>query len=197
MKQAELRLAKPADAEGILKVLAPYIKDTAINFEYEVPDAAEYAKKIEAISQKYPFIVCEIEGEIVGFAYASPFNSRAAYMWDAELSVYVDKNYLRLGIGHSLYSALIEILKLQNIQNVYGGVTVPNENSEWLHKSLGFELVAVYRKVGFKLGRWHDVAWYVKYIGNHVTPPGPVIPIASLNEVEVSEILKRNRKMIR
>ena len=197
MKQADLRLAKPADAEKILKILAPYVKDTAISFEYDVPDTAEYAKKIETISQKYPFLVCEIEGDIVGFAYASAHNSRSAYMWNAELSVYIDKNHLRLGIGHTLYSALIEILKLQNIQNVYGGITLPNENSEWLHKSLGFELVAVYRKTGFKLGRWHDVVWYVKHIGNHVTPPGPVIPIVDLDESEVNEVLKRNRKMVR
>jgi len=196
MKQANLRLAKPEDAEKILKVLAPYIRDTAINFEYEVPDTEEYAKHIESISRKYPYIVCEIEGEIVGFAYASAHRSKSAYMWNAELSVYVDKDYLRLGIGHSLYSALIDILKLQNFENVYGVVTIPNENSEWLHRSMGFELVAVYRKTGFKLGRWHDVAWYVKYIGNHITPPRPVIPIVDLNESEVSEILNKNRKMV-
>ena len=196
MKQANLRLAKPEDAEKILKVLAPYIRDTAINFEYEVPDTEEYAKHIESISRKYPYIVCEIEGGIVCFAYASAHRSKSAYMWSAELSVYVDKDYLRLGIGHSLYSALIDILKLQNFENVYGVVTIPNENSEWLHRSMGFELVAVYRKTGFKLGRWHDVAWYVKYIGNHITPPRPVIPIVDLNESEVSEILNKNRKMV-
>jgi len=197
MKQAVLRLAKTADAESILKVYAPYVKDTAVSFEYDVPILEDFAKKIESISERYPYLVCELEGETVGFAYASAHRERAAYMWNAELSVYIDERYCRLGIGHSLYSALIEILKLLNIQTVYGGVTVPNENSVWLHKSLGFEVVGIYRKTGFKLGRWHDVVWYEKQIGSHTTPPRAAVPISEIGDTDVADILKKNSRIIR
>jgi len=197
MKQAVLRLAKPADAEGILKIYASYVTDTAISFEYDVPSKDEFAKRIENISKKYPYLVCELDGEIVGFAYASSFKGRTAYMWNAELSIYIENKCCRLGLGHSFYSALIEILKLQNIQTVYGGVTVPNEGSEWLHKSMGFEVVGVYKKNGFKLGKWHDVAWFAKHIGTHITPPRAIVPITELSEDVIAEILKKNSRMIR
>lgn len=197
MKQAVLRPAKAADAEGILKIYAPYVTDTAVSFEYDVPAPDEFAGRIETISERYPYLVCELEGETVGFAYASAHRERSAYMWNAELSVYIDKSHCRLGIGHSFYSALIEILKLQNIQTVYGGVAVPNENSEWLHKSLGFEAAGVYRKTGFKLGRWHDVVWYEKQIGSHTTPPRAVVPISEIDGALIADILKKNSRIIR
>lgn len=197
MKQAKLRLARPADAEAVLRVYAPYIKETAISFEYDVPAPDELAKKIEAIKERYPFLVCELEGEIVGFTYASAHMERSACMWNAELLVYIDERYLRRGIGHSLYSALIEMLKLQNIQNVYGAVTIPNESSVWLHKSIGFDIVGTYKKAGFKLGRWHDVIWYGKQLGSYITPPRTVIPITELDEDQIDDILKKNGKMVR
>ncbi|NLL46177.1 MAG: N-acetyltransferase [Clostridiales bacterium] len=197
MKQAKLRLARPADAEGVLKVYAPYIKETAISFEYDVPTPDELAGKIESIGGRYPFLVCELEGEIIGFAYASAHMTRSACMWNAELLVYIDERYLRRGIGHSLYSALMEMLRLQNIQNVYGAVTIPNESSEWLHKSMGFDVVGTYRKAAFKLGRWHDVVWYGKQLGSYITPPRTLIPIAEIDDDQITEILKKNGKMVR
>ena len=197
MKQAKLRLARPADAEGVLKVYAPYIKETAISFEYDVPTPDELAGKIESIGGRYPFLVCELEGEIIGFAYASAHMTRSACMWNAELLVYIDERYLRRGIGHSLYSALMEMLRLQNIQNVYGAVTIPNESSEWLHKSMGFDVVGTYRKAAFKLGRWHDVVWYGKKLGSYITPPRTLIPIAEIDDDQITEILKKNGKMVR
>ena len=134
-----IRLVQEADAEEILSIYEPYIKETAITFECEMPSLGEFRNRIQEISVDYPYIVCLSNGKIIGYAYAHRQMERAAYQWNVELSVYIDKSHLRCGMGKTLYSALIEILKLQNVRNVYGGVTSPNENSERLHEYFGLK----------------------------------------------------------
>jgi len=191
MKSKTFRLVQEADAAEILSIYEPYIKDTVITFEYETPSTEEFRNRIRKISSEYPYIVCIMDGKIVGYAYAHRQMERAAYQWNATLSVYIDKAYFRCGLGKALYSALIEILRLQNVRNVYGGVTTPNENSEKLHEYLGFKKLGVYHSTGYKCGAWHDVAWFEKTIGDYDLDPQPFVSIQGLDQNVIAEILTR------
>ncbi len=139
----KIRQATEADAAHILAIYAPYIQKTAITFEYEVPSLAAFQARIRSITEMYPYLVCLIDQTIVGYAYAHKQMERAAYQWNAELSIYLDPTYVHQGIGKALYAALLAILTLQNVQNVYAGVTVPNHSSENLHTFFGFQPVGI------------------------------------------------------
>ncbi|AEV28110.1 sortase-like acyltransferase [Sphaerochaeta pleomorpha str. Grapes] len=182
-----IRLVRDSDAQEILAIYAPYIKETAITFEYEIPSLSAFKHRIKEISTDYPYLVYLSDNKITGYAYAHRYRERMAYQWNAELSVYVHPLYLHQGIGKELYGTLIELVKLQNIKNVYGGVTIPNEGSEHLHTSFGFEKVGVYHKTGYKCGKWHDVMWYEKKIGPYSIEPKPFI---SITEIEKQTIEK-------
>ncbi|WP_425803317.1 GNAT family N-acetyltransferase [Desulfitobacterium sp. Sab5] len=191
MKTINFRLVQEADAEEILGIYEPYIKDTAITFEYETPSVDEFRSRIREISSDYPYIVCVSDSKIIGYAYAHRQMERAAYQWNAELSVYIDKACLRCGVGKALYSALIEILQMQNVRSVYGGVTSPNENSEKLHEYFGFKKLGVYHSTGYKCGAWHDVAWFEKTIGDYCLAPKPFVSIQEIDKNVITEILNR------
>lgn len=150
------------DAEDILQIYEPYIKKTTITFEYEVPQLVDFIERIKRISADYPYLVCEDGSGIIGYAYASRHKERAAYQWNAELSVYVKENYTGRGVGRLLYTDLLHRLTEQGIKNVYGVITSPNEKSEGMHKSFGFQKIALYPMTGFKHGKWLDVAVYWK-----------------------------------
>lgn len=158
-----IRQARKSDAEAIASIYAPFVKDTAVTFEVEVPDAAAFERRIETVLENYPYLAAEVEGRVVAYAYAGRQMERSAYQWNAVLSVYLGGHRGR-GLGTALYSALIDLLKLQNIHNVYGGVTWPNPASEALHLKLGFSILGRYRRTGFKNGCWHDVVWFEKRI---------------------------------
>lgn len=189
MKAKTFRLVQEADAAEILGIYEPYIRDTAITFEYETPSAEEFGNRIKEISSDYPYIVCVSDGRIIGYAYAHRQMERAAYQWNAELSVYIDKSRLRCGVGKALYGALIEILRMQNIRNVYGCVTLPNENSEKLHEYFGFKKLGVYHSTGYKCGAWHDVAWFEKAVGDYCLDPKPFVSIQEIDRNAITEIL--------
>ena len=196
MDNVIIRMAKVADAEGILAVYGPYITQTAITFETEIPDIDDFRKRISSVSSEYPYIVCLVDGCIAGYAYAHRQMERAAYQWNASLSVYVAEDHFGRGIGKALYSALLKILELQRIQNVYAGVTRPNSRSEKLHKSFNFELLGIYHNTGYKNGRWHDVSWFEKRIGNQGTPPLPYIKIGQIDKKAIADILCASCGMI-
>ena len=183
------RFATEEDAEKILKIYKPYIENTTITFEYEVPAVEEFKVRIRETLEKYPYIVCECGNEIAGYAYAHRIWTRAAYQWDAELSVYTDGKFAGNGIGKKLYKILIEILKLQNIVNVYGLVTYPNENSEKLHNYFEFKRVAFFEKTGYKFGQWIGVTWFEKAINLHFENPVSVKKISEIDEEKVRKIL--------
>lgn len=189
MKNCVIRFANEQDANALLAIYAPYVKNTVITFEYEVPDIAEFAGRIREISSFYPYLVCEKEGRIVGYAYAHRHMSRAAYQWGCELSIYLAPNACGLGIGTALYRTLMELLTLQNVRNFYACVTLPNDRSERLHNSLGFTLSGIWHHSGYKLGAWHDVGWYEKAAGNIADAPKPLICIHDLDAETVNTIL--------
>jgi phosphinothricin acetyltransferase len=191
-----IRLVQEADATEILKIYEPYIKETAVTFECETPSLSEFRNRIKETSLDYPYIVCVPDGKVIGYAYAHRHMEREAYQWNAELSVYIDKNYFRLGVGKTLYSALIEILRMQNVRNVYGGVASPNEKSEKLHESLGFKKLGIYHSTGYKCGAWHDVAWFEKNIGDYDLKPKSFMSIQEIDKKTIMEILNRHSERL-
>ncbi len=189
MVQVKVRPAVKADAAALLEIYAPYVRETTITFEYEVPEPEEFAGRIEAIGAEYPYLVCELDGRIAAYAYGHRHMERAAYQWNAELSVYVDRGQLRRGIGRALYQAVLDILRLQNIQTVYAIVTSPNENSERLHAAMGFERRALFPQMGYKFGRWLDVAWFEKNLGSHGEKMEAFQAIGCLDEEKLGQIM--------
>ena len=156
-----IRHAQPAsDAAACAAIYAPFVADSAVSFEEEPPDADEMRRRIERISAAYPWLVAESDGEVAGFAYGCPHRDRAAYRWAADVTVYVDEPYRRRGVGKALYGALLPLLHRQGLRIACAGITLPNDASVALHESCGFRPVGVYRRIGFKLGRWHDVGWW-------------------------------------
>ena len=184
-----IRFAQEADAAELLSIYAPYIKDTAITFECEIPSLDEFRDRIRKISSDYPYIVYLVEGKIIGYAYAHRHMERSAYQWNAELSVYIDTNHVHRGVGKALYTVLIELLKLQNVRNIYGGVTLPNVNSEKLHAYFGFKKLGEYHHTGYKCGAWHTVAWFEKTIGAYSLDPLPFVPINVMDKKVLGKLL--------
>ena len=184
----KIRFAEISDANSLLNIYSQYI-ETAITFEYALPTKAEFEKRIENILETYPYLVCEEDGKIFGYAYAHKFMDRAAYQWDAELSIYLDKSHVSKGLGKKLSSVLIEILKEQGVRTVYSLITSPNIKSEKLHLSLGFKIVGMYHRTGFKNGGWHDVAIFEKKIGKNDNNPTPVISIKKIDFEIIEKIL--------
>ena len=184
------RFATEGDAEEILGIYKPYIENTTITFEYEVSAVEEFRERIRETLEKYPYIVCTYDGKIIGYAYAHRIWSRAAYQWDVELSVYTDGNYAGNGIEKKLYKILIEILKLQNVVNVYALITYPNENSEKMHNYFGFKKIAVFEKSGYKFGKWIGVTWFEKAISKYPKNPNPIKKVSEIDEAELKKILE-------
>ena len=185
----EIRLADAADTASILGIYAQYI-DTPITFECALPAERDFAGRIRKISATYPCLVAEEGGKIIGYAYAGRHMERQAYQWNAELSVYVCMERVSKGVGGRLCRALIEILKMQGVKNIYGIVTVPNEKSERLHASLGFKCAGICRNTGYKCGKWRDVACFEKRIGQYCDNPAPILPVGSIPQSDIEAALK-------
>lgn len=156
----KIRFATPNDAVRLLEIYAPYVLETPISFETEVPELSEFKQRIQDTSAKFPWLVCETEGPIAGYAYASAHRSRCAYEWSVESTVYVDGRHHGKGIGRELYQELFRCLKAQGVVNVFAGITQPNEGSVRLHESLGFVPIGRFKDIGFKQGKWWDVGWW-------------------------------------
>lgn len=155
-----IRLATPDDAAAIAAIYAPSVERRTTSFELVAPDAAQMAGRIATVLERWPWLVLEEGGVLLGYCYASAYAERAAYQWSATVSAYVRDDAHRRGVGRGLYTRLFEILRRQGFCNALAGITLPNEASVGLHVALGFEPVGVYRRVGFKFGAWHDVAWF-------------------------------------
>jgi len=184
------RFASEDDAAALLAIYAPYVTDTDITFETEVPTEEEFRGRIREISAEYPYLVCERAGRIVGYAYAHRAFARAAYRWDAELTVYLAQDARGEGLGERLYRRLLALLRLQGVQTVYGVVTSPNLASDRLHTRMGFAREGLFRNTGYKCGAWHDVSWYALAIGNYENPPAELKSISQVPQAEREAILK-------
>ena len=174
--------AELKDAERLLEIYDYYVKNTAITFEYTTPTLEEFRGRMEKTMQKYPYLVAEKDGVIAGYAYAGAFVGRAAYDWSCETSIYLDKNARRCGIGKTLYAALEKELKEMGILNMYACIGYPAEEDEYLtknsadfHSHIGFTQVGEFHKCGYKFGRWYNMIWMEKIIGEHKKDQAPVI----------------------
>jgi phosphinothricin acetyltransferase len=175
-----IRLAAPADAAQVREIYAPFCEESPVSFEIRPPSEAEIASRIITLTQTYPWLVCQRENEILGYAYACRHRERAAYRWAADVSVYIAPDWRGRGIGKGLLTALSALLRLQGFFRAYGGVALPNPASVALLESAGFQPVGVYHKVGFKSGSWHDVGWWVLILRNPMPDPAEPLRIAEL-----------------
>jgi L-amino acid N-acyltransferase YncA len=193
-----IRVAALDDAERIAEIYAPAVLERVTSFELVAPGADEMGARLTKVLAHYPWLVCELDGRVVGYAYASTHNERAAYRWSVDVAVYVGKEVHRRGVGTALYAALFEVLALQNIRNVYAGITLPNAASEGMHSRAGFKLVGTYHHVGYKFGAWHDVAWFERAIlPTGINPPEPRLFPDVRNTPEVSMALAKGQGLLR
>lgn len=180
------RPAVPSDAPRLAAIYAPYVAHTAITFATEPLTAAEFEQKILS---PYPFLVCEADGVVAGYAYASAFREKKAYRWSVEPSIYVDPAFQGKGIGQGLMDRLLNILRLQNFRGVYSCITLPNEKSIRLHKKFCFGEVGRFEKSGYKLGAWRDVVWLYLPLADFPESPAEPLPFSTLSERDVHSIL--------
>ncbi len=178
-----IRLARTSDAASILAIYAPYIRDTSITFETEVPGVEDFEKRIGLYLENWPWLVDETDGIITGYAYASRYRERTAYQWSIECSVYVHDNYHRSGTARNLYSILFAILKVQGFTTVYAVINLPNDRSVAFHESMGFRYFATYEKVGFKLGQWKNVGWWQLQLNDYAGDPKTPVKFSELDPV--------------
>jgi L-amino acid N-acyltransferase YncA len=176
---ARIRLAQDSDAEAIARIYRPLVETTAISFEIVPPDREEMARRIGETLRSYPWLVCEVDGHVAGYAYAAKHRVRAAYQWSVDTSVYVAAEYRRRGVAQGLYVSLFRILAAQGFFNAYAGIALPNAASVALHESVGFTKLGVYQSVGFKLGAWHDVGWWQLVLKAHEQAPRDPLDLAT------------------
>lgn len=169
--ELKIRDAQFEDAQRLVEIYAPYIKETAVSFEYDVPTVDEFKDRIKNIKQKYPYLVCEKDGIIVGYVYASAYSKREAYDWTVATSIYVDKDCRRMGVGSRLYAELEARLKNQGIVNLLAGVAYCEREDEYLtkdsykfHTKEGYVMAGHFKDVGKKFDRWYDLLWMQKKI---------------------------------
>ncbi len=184
-----IRAAKPEDAARLLDIYAPYVDNTAITFEYEVPTVEEFRNRMAHTMEKYPYLLLQQGEEIMGYAYASAFKGRSAYDWAVETSIYVKEGTHGKGIGKKLYAVLEEILAAQHIINVNACIAYPNPESIAFHEKCGYKTVAHFTKCGYKLGKWYDMIWMEKMLGPHPEKPQTVLTASNV------ELLYNNTKI--
>lgn len=195
-KDLTIRAAAPEDAAALLAIYAPYVERTAITFEYDVPSREEFAGRIARTLERYPYLMAQAEGRVMGYAYAGPFKKRPAYDWAVETTVYVREDAKRQGTGRALYAALERCLGAQGVLNLNACIACPERPDEYLtwdsvnfHSHLGYRLVGEFRECGCKFGRWYNMAWMEKHIGSHPADPPPVRPFP---EAFCPELLKNH-----
>ena len=190
MEHIQIRVAAEQDAAALLHIYAPYVENTAITFEYTVPSLAEFTDRIRNTLKKYPYLVAQADGEILGYAYAGPLHSRAAYDWGVETSIYVDRSKRGSGVGRALYDTLETILAAQNILNLNACIAYPEEEDAYLtrdsvafHQHMGYRMVGQFHQCGYKFHRWYHMVWMEKHIGEHLELPPAVKPFGEVREL--------------
>lgn len=185
-----IRIATERDAERLLEIYAYYVENTAITFEYTVPSVEEFRSRIRHTLSRYPYLVSEHDGVIVGYAYAGAFHERKAYDWAVETTVYVAKDARKRGYGKELYETLEKALALQNIINLNACIGYPAEEDEYLtknsaqyHAHMGYRLVGTFHNCGYKFGRWYHMIWMEKCLSGHPDRPLPVRPFDEIRDV--------------
>lgn len=194
----EIRIARPEDASELLKIYAPYVEHTAISFEYTVSSLEDFTGRVQKTLENYPYLVVVEDGRILGYAYASVFHGRRAYLHSVETSLYVAEDCHRKKIGSMLYEALESVLREQNVINVYACITQSEDaqdpyltdRSIRFHERVGYRLVGKHALSGYKFERWYSVVWMEKLIAERPAHPDEFIPFSELPKSLVENILK-------
>jgi L-amino acid N-acyltransferase YncA len=165
-----IRQATEADAPALVRIYAPYVEETPITFETVVPQVEEFAQRIRTSLTAWQYLVAERDGGVVGYAYGGTHRARAAYRYSVEVSAYIDRSCHRQGIGRALYTRLFEDLAAKGYCEAFAGITYPNEPSIGLHSAMGFTMIGIFRRTGWKFDRWHDVAWMQRTLREGAPP---------------------------
>ena len=190
-----IRLADPArDAADILALYAPYIEKTAVTFEYVVPEPAAFEQRVADIAAEFPYLLLEIDGELAGYAYAHRQAERAAFGWNAELSIYLKESFIGRGLGMPLYRLLEELLEKQGYINFYGVITASNAGSIALHEKMGYRIIGTHERTGYKFGAWHGVVWMHRRANEN--EPRAIVSVHALDPAAVNEKIENTRKKI-
>ena len=189
MENRIIRFATPADAGHILEVYGPYVLHTANTFEYVIPTVEEFRSRIDKISAQYPYLVCEVDGRIVGYAYGSTHRERMGYSWCAEATVYLAEAHHRKGIARALYTALFAMMKEQGYYSIYVSILCTNTPSVAFHKSMGFEEIGIFKNIGNKLGQWHSNNWMQLFLEEHNDNPPLPKKISEISDRKIEEVL--------
>lgn len=188
----KLRLAVKEDLPAMLDIYSYYVSETVVSLEYVPPTLLEFSRRFETFTARFPWLVCEADGQIAGYAYAHRFHERAAYDWSAECTVYVKNGCQRQGIGRALYTCLLGILRLQGYRTAAAIICVPNENSEALHTYFGFKKSGVVTNAGYKAGAWRSAAWYALALSDYPDEPASPLPIGEVIGTEAFEKLLKS-----
>lgn len=182
-----IRTAVPSDARLLLDIYAPYVRHTAITFEYRVPSEEEFENRLLRTLEKYPYLTAQEGDRLLGYAYASAFKGRAAYDWSVETSIYVRQGCTGKGIGGALYGALEDLLRRQHICNLCACIAYPNPESIAFHEHFGYRTAAHFHASGFKQDKWYDMIWMEKELSPHTIPPLPFIPFPELQKLSLCD----------
>lgn len=186
--QELIRFAADSDSARILEIYTPYILNTTISFEYVPPSLSEFTERLQKLRSKYPYLVYERDGIILGFAYASAYQERIAYLYDADLSIYLAPAAQKSGVGTKLYTCLLDLLQKQGFYNVYACITGSNRSSIAFHTALGFRNLGAHPKAGYKFGSWLDIIWMDKQLPQPTTAPAPLKPITTFSAKDILQL---------
>ncbi len=178
-----VRMATHADIPRILEIYRPYVEKTAISFEYVLPTLEEFTRRFAAITQRFPWLVWEEQGQVLGYAYGSLPFERAAYQWCAEASVYLVQEARGRGIGRALYQALEALLTKQGYCKVYALITTANQSSVDFHTAMGYQTTCCMPACGYKLGEWHGVLWMEKCLRECENPGKAPVSLPDIEDL--------------
>ena len=187
-RDIQIRVARESDAAALRDIYAPYVERTAVSFEYEAPDVATFLERIRRVQERYPYLVAESDGALLGYAYAGSFHTREAYSWSAEASIYLRMDCRRMGIGSALYRALESALRAMGVRRLYASIAVPDDPDEHLtldsvrfHNAMGFRTVGEFHHCGWKFNRWYSTVWMEKVLASDTSAPSPLKPFRELD----------------
>ena len=192
-----IRVATKDDTAGMLKIYIPFILNSGITQETEAPSVEDFQQRVISNLKERPWLVCEINNEIAGYAYAGKHRDRKGYQWCTEPSVYISEKFYGYGVAHTLYAALFDILKLQGYINAYAVITLPNDRSVAFHEKFGFNYLTTYKKIGYKLGQWHDVGWMEYEISPHQKEPKDPVKFSRIDKSEIDSILIKYSTLVK
>ncbi len=193
-----IRPVNEKDSASLLQIYAPFIRETDITFEYDVPSVQEFADRISSVTKRYPWLVCESDGKVIGYAYASRHSERTAYQWSVNVSVYVKPEHHGKHLATALYTALFEILRRAGYFNAYACITTPNVKSEGFHQAFGFKPIGVFNNVGFKFGKWKSVRWFeyaLSALSSDPQKPKPVYEVIAQEDLQ--KILEKAENILK